>query len=63
MTVNDQLPTSTLLEIKIGDHIERNTISGKVLEIEIQETDEYLQFLFILNSAQQIVVRKLKQVC
>ena len=63
MIVNDQLPTSTLLEIKIGDHIERDTIYGKVLKIDIQETDEYLQFIFYLDSAKLIVIRKLKQVC
>ncbi|RZK16795.1 MAG: hypothetical protein EOO86_14080 [Pedobacter sp.] len=63
MIVNDQLPTSTLLEIKIGDHIERDTISGQVSKIDIQETDEYLQFLFNMDSDKQIVIRKLKQVC
>lgn len=63
MIVNDDLPTSTLLELKLGQYIENANASGKITKIEIQETDEFLQFLFGLDSQEQIVVRKLKQVC
>lgn len=62
--VNNQLPTSTLLEIKISNEItDDNGIFGVVEDIDIQETDEYLQFFFKLDSGAQIAVRKLKQVC
>jgi hypothetical protein len=61
--VNDDLPTSTVLELKLGQYIENANASGKIAKIEIQETDEFLQFLFGLDNQKQIVVRKLKQVC
>lgn len=61
--VDDQIPTSALLEIKIGDAIGQDAVHGRVAKIEIQETDEFLQFLFDIESGEQIVVRKLKQVC
>jgi len=63
MMVSDNMPTSALLEIKTGDQISKDSIHGTVTRIEIQETDEFLQFIFSLEGAQQIVVRKLKQVC
>ena len=63
MIVNDDLPTSTVLELKLGQYIENANASGKITKIEIQETDEFLQFLFGLDGQKQIVVRKLKQVC
>ncbi|WP_231425262.1 MULTISPECIES: hypothetical protein [Pedobacter] len=63
MIVNDQTPTSTILELKVGMHIDNNLISGNIAHIEIQETDEYLLFLFDLEQGNQIIVRKLKQVC
>ena len=61
--VSDKMPTSALLEIKTGDQISKDSIQGTVTRIEIQETDEFLQFIFSLEGTQQIVVRKLKQVC
>ncbi|MET0574171.1 MAG: hypothetical protein ABWZ79_22330 [Pedobacter agri] len=63
MMVSDKMPTSVLLEIKTGDQISKDSIQGTVTRIEIQETDEFLQFIFSLEGTQQIVVRKLKQVC
>jgi len=63
MMVSDKMPTSALLEIKTGDQISKDSIQGTVTRIEIQETDEFLQFIFSLEGTQQIVVRKLKQVC
>ena len=63
ITVNDNLPTSTLLELKVGDEItDENGQSGKIKTIEISETDEFLMFLFHLES-KHIVIKKLKQVC
>ena len=61
--VNEDLPTSKLLELKLGQYIENAIVSGEITHIEIQETDEFLQFLFRLDSQKQIEVRKLKQVC
>ena len=63
ITVNDSLPTSTLLEIKVGEVItDGRGQSGIVKSIEISETDEFLMFLFQLESS-HIIVKKLKQVC
>ncbi len=63
ISVNDRLPTSTLLELKVGDEItDENNLSGKILNIEISETDEFLMFLFQLES-KHIIIKKLKQVC
>ena len=61
--INDNLPTSTLLEIKIGEVItDGKGQSGIVKSIEISETDEFLMFLFRLETG-YIIVKKLKQVC
>ena len=60
--VNDNLPTSVLLELKVGNEITDGNHSGIIKNIEISETDEYLMFLFHLESS-HIVVKKLKQVC
>ncbi|RQO68416.1 hypothetical protein DBR40_19410 [Pedobacter sp. KBW01] len=63
ITVNNQLPTSTLLELKTGDAIKNeNNQSGVIELIEITETDEFLMFRFVLTEG-EISVRKLKQVC
>ncbi|MBO9674862.1 MAG: hypothetical protein J7577_15550 [Sphingobacteriaceae bacterium] len=61
--VHDKLPTSTLLELKLGDLIHNDQdLSGTIEKIEISETDEFLMFRFILPGG-EIEVRKLKQVC
>ncbi|QXU44162.1 hypothetical protein [Pedobacter sp. D749] len=63
ITVNDSLPTSTLLEIKVGEVItDGKSQSGAVKSVEISETDEFLMFLFQLED-NHIIVKKLKQVC
>ncbi|ARS39641.1 hypothetical protein CA265_08255 [Sphingobacteriaceae bacterium GW460-11-11-14-LB5] len=63
ITINDNLPTSTLLELKVGDEItDGNTQSGTIKNIEISETDEFLMFIFQLEK-QHLTVKKLKQVC
>jgi hypothetical protein len=63
ITVNDSLPTSTLLELKVGDEISDGKYqSGTIKSIEISETDEFLMFLFQLES-KHIIVKKLKQIC
>jgi hypothetical protein len=61
--INDNLPTSTLLEIKVGEVItDGKGQSGTVKSIEISETDEFLMFLFQLETS-NIIIKKLKQVC
>jgi hypothetical protein len=63
ITVQDSLPTSTLLEIKVGEAItDGKGQSGTVTSIEISETDEFLMFLFQLEGS-HIIIKKLKQVC
>ena len=63
ITVNDSLPTSTLLELKVGDMISNsNDPSGPIKNIEISETDEFLLFIFQLEG-RHIIIKKLKQVC
>ncbi|MCX2495345.1 hypothetical protein OQX63_17775 [Pedobacter sp. PF22-3] len=62
IAVNDQLPTSMLLELKIGDVISNGNQSGIIQNVEISETDEFLMFLFQLEGS-HIIIKKLKQVC
>lgn len=63
ITVNDSLPTSTLLELKVGDMISNSDdLSGTIKNIEISETDEFLLFIFQLEG-RHIIIKKLKQVC
>jgi len=61
--VNENVPTSNLLEIKVGDQINNEGKSGTVEIINLHETDEYLLFLFGLTNGLEIEIRKLKQVC
>jgi len=62
--LNNDVPTSTLLEIKKGQMIElSNNIFGKVDQIDIQETDQFLLFIFTLSSGQVAEIRKMKQIC
>lgn len=64
MIVNQNLPTSTLLEVKINDKItDESGLTGTVADIQIQETDEYLLFLFKLTEGKLISVRKIKNIC
>jgi len=61
--INDNLPTSALLDLKAGDEITNgNDRFGTIKNIEISETDEFLMFLFQLESS-HIIVKKLKQIC
>lgn len=61
--INDNLPTSALLDLKVGDKITNgNDQSGTIKNIEISETDEFLMFLFQLEDS-HIIVKKLKQIC
>ncbi|MBB6235838.1 hypothetical protein HDC90_000438 [Pedobacter sp. AK013] len=63
ITISDNLPTSTLLELKVGDEItNEHDRFGTIKDIEISETDEFLMFLFQLETS-YIIVKKLKQVC
>ena len=63
MLLNDNVPTSVLLDVKPGDEIATTEISGRVQEIEIQETDDYLLFIFTLQSTKEVMIKKLRQVC
>ena len=58
IAVNDQLPTSMLLELKIGDAISNGNQSGIIQNVEISETDEFLMFLFQLEDS-HIIIKKL----
>ncbi|KQM72645.1 hypothetical protein ASE74_22490 [Pedobacter sp. Leaf216] len=60
--VSDSLPTSTLLDLKVGNEISDNQHSGIIKSIKISETDEFLMFLFQLEH-KNIIVKKLKQIC
>ncbi|MDY0904102.1 hypothetical protein [Pedobacter sp. CFBP9032] len=62
--VNDNLPTSMLLDIKVGDTILNDKgLSGVVVNIAIQETDDFLMLIFGLQEGGQITTKKLRQVC
>ena len=61
--VNDNLPTSMLLDIKVGDTILNDKgLSGVVVNIAIQETDDFLMLIFGLQEGGQITTKKLCQV-
>lgn len=61
---NQDTPTSTLLSLKIGDSAEfDNGISGILEDILIQETDQYLAFIFTLTTGEEIQIKKMRQVC
>ena len=62
--INDNLPTSTLLEIKVGDTIvDDRGLSGIVVNIATQVTDDFLMLIFGLQEGGQIITKKLRQVC
>ena len=62
--VNDNLPTSMLLDIKVSDTILNDKgLSGVVVNIAIQETDDFLMLIFGLQEGGQITTKKLRQVC
>lgn len=61
--VNEEMPTSSLLDLKVGHEISDGSTNGKIAKIDIQETDNYLMFLFELNNKQKITVKKMRQVC
>jgi hypothetical protein len=61
--ISDNLPTSTLLELKVGEEVTNgNDQFGTIKNIEISETDEFLMFIFQLEDS-HIIVKKLKQIC
>lgn len=61
--ISNDLPTSTLLEIKVWEVItDGKGQPGTVKNIEISETDEFLMFNFQLEG-NHIIIKKLKQVC
>jgi len=64
ISINKNLPTSDLLDVKVGDEVDNGAgKEGQVSVIHVTETDEYLQFLFGLENGQEIEIRKLKQIC
>lgn len=64
MLITDNTPTSDLLEIKINHYISDNKgKAGLVSHINIVETDEFWLFIFTLNNAQIIEIRKIKTIC
>ncbi|WP_421939891.1 hypothetical protein [Pedobacter sp.] len=62
--INQDTPTSTLLSFKIGDAADfEKGISGIIEDILIQETDQYLAFIFTLTTGEEIQIKKMRQVC
>ncbi|QPH40410.1 hypothetical protein [Pedobacter endophyticus] len=61
--VNEDTPTTSLLDLQAGHQISNGLINGTISQIDIQETDSYLMFLFLLDNEQEITVKKIRQVC
>lgn len=63
-TVDENTPTSDLLEIKQNTLIADNTgTSGLVEKVEVANTDEFWLFTFYLADGKQIEIRKIKNIC
>jgi len=63
IVVDENMPTTTLLDLQVGQIISDGLINGTIAQIHIQETDSYLMFVFLLSNKQEITVRKIRQVC
>ncbi|MCZ4222465.1 hypothetical protein [Pedobacter rhodius] len=62
--INENTPTSALLEIKKGVLIgNEKGASGTVEEVEIKDNDEFWLFIFHLKNGKQIDIRKVKNIC
>ncbi|MCX2574527.1 hypothetical protein [Pedobacter sandarakinus] len=62
--LNNDVPTSTALSVKIGDKVsDGKNLTGIVSNIQIEETDASLLLIFKLNSGEEIIVKKMRQVC
>lgn len=63
ISIDKNTPTSNLLDIKIGSIITNNTLTAKVKDIQVTDTDEFWLFIFYLEEGNQIEIRKIKNIC
>ena len=63
ISIDKNTPTSNLLDIKIGSIITNNTLTGRVKDIQVSDTDEFWLFIFYLEEGNQIEIRKIKNIC
>jgi len=62
--IDDNTATSDLLSLKENTLIENDKgISGVIKNINIETTDLFWQFTFLLDNGSVIEIRKIKNVC
>jgi len=64
LLIDDNTPTSTLLEIKKGHLIgDEKGVTGSVEKVEISNDDALWLFVFHLTDGNQIEITKIKNIC
>lgn len=64
LLIDNNTPTSTLLEIKKNDRIEdEKGVYGTVEKVEINNDDAFWLFIFQLTDGSQIEIKKIKNIC
>jgi len=64
LLIDNNTPTSTLLEIKKNDLIEdEKGVYGTVEKVEINNDDAFWLFIFRLTDGSQIEIKKIKNIC
>lgn len=64
LLIDNNTPTSTLLEIKKGHLIgNEKGIYGTVEKVEINNDDAFWLFIFHLTDGDQIEIKKIKNIC
>ncbi|WP_316739435.1 hypothetical protein [Pedobacter aquatilis] len=62
--IDENTPTSDLLSLKENTFIEcDNGISGMIKNIDVETTDLFWLFTFMLENGFEIEIRKIKNVC
>ncbi|WP_231463705.1 MULTISPECIES: hypothetical protein [unclassified Pedobacter] len=62
--IDELTPTSDLLSLKTNTSIENDKgISGRIENINVEVTDLYWDFTFLLDNGSKIQIRKVKNVC
>jgi len=63
ISIDKNIPTSNLLNVKVGSIITDNILRGTVKDIQITDTDEFWLFIFYLEEGNQIEIKKIKNIC
>ncbi|RNL53401.1 hypothetical protein [Pedobacter jejuensis] len=64
MLIDNETPTSDLLEVKLNDFIsDKFGNEGVVNKISINDSDEFWLFIFSLSNNKSIEITKIKNIC